>query len=80
MPDKDDLRTPGERLRFMRRARGMTQEVLARTVYVTQPAVAQWEADKWLPTPPTQVLVAEALGTTRLFLFGEQTETVVVAS
>ncbi len=66
-----DLDTPGRRMRFLRTSKEMTQETLARKVFVTQPAVAQWEADRWLPARPTQVLIAEALGTSRTFLFGE---------
>lgn len=67
-----DLDTPGKRIKFLRKSKGWTQETMARKVYVTQPAVAQWEADLWLPARPTQVLVAEQLGTTRAFLFEEQ--------
>jgi len=67
-----DLDTPGKRIKFLRKSKGWTQETMARKVYVTQPAVAQWEADVCLPARPTQVLVAEALGTTRAFLFEEQ--------
>ena len=66
-----DLDTPGRRLRFLRTSKDMTQETLARLVFVTQPAVAQWEADKCLPARPTQALIAEKLGTSRAFLFGE---------
>jgi transcriptional regulator with XRE-family HTH domain len=67
-----EMTTPGKRMKFLRNAKGLTQETLARQVFVTQPAVAQWEADVCLPARPTQVLVAEALGTTRAFLFEEQ--------
>lgn len=69
-----ELSTPGKRMKFLRNAKGLTQETLARLVYVTQPAVAQWEADVCLPARPTQKLVAEELGTTRQFLFDDDTE------
>jgi transcriptional regulator with XRE-family HTH domain len=68
-PDKLD--TPGQRIRFLRHANGLSQEALASKVYATQPAVSQWESDQWMPTKQTQVLLAEALNTTRAFLFGE---------
>jgi len=63
--------TPGQRIKFMRDAKGMTQKALAAAVYTTQPAISQWEKDKWLPSRASQVLLAEALGCSRLFLFGE---------
>lgn len=68
----DELSTPGKRIRFLRNSKEMTQETLARKVFVTQGAVAHWEADNTLPARPTQALLAEALGTTRAFLFEEQ--------
>ena len=67
-----DLETPGKRLRFLRKSKGLTQETLARKVFVTQPAVAQWENDNWLPARPTQALIADVLDTSRNFLFGEE--------
>jgi len=63
------VNTPGQRIRLLRKAKGMTQETLARRVFVTQPAVAQWESDTWTPTPTTQQLLADELGTSRRFLF-----------
>lgn len=67
-----ELGTPGARIRFLRLALGLTQKVLAAKVYSTQPAISQWESDLWLPSRQTQVLLAEALNTSRSFLFGEQ--------
>lgn len=66
-----DPNTPGGRIRVMRQAKELTQEALAARVYVTQSAVAQWETNRWVPSRQSQVLLAEALGTTRHFLFGE---------
>lgn len=65
------LSTPGSRIRFLREAHGLTQKALAAKAYTTQPAVSQWERDLWLPGKQAQVLLAEALNTTRHFLFGE---------
>lgn len=56
-------------MRFLRESKDMTQETLAKKVFATQPAVSQWEKDKWLPSRATQLLIAEALGCTRTFLF-----------
>lgn len=67
----DDLASPGRRIKFLRQGRGMTQLTLAAKTYVTQPAVSQWESGKYVPDRATQDLIAEALGTTRTFLFGE---------
>lgn len=57
---------------MMRISKELTQEALATQVFVTQSAVAQWETNRWLPSRHTQMLLAEKLGTTRHFLFGEQ--------
>lgn len=72
----EQLSTPGRRLRFLRKARGLTQVTLARKLHTSQPAISQWERDKWLPGLAMQRLLAEELGTTRLFLFDEHTDAV----
>lgn len=66
-----ELTTPGARIRFLRTALGLKQSQLANKVFATQPSISQWENDLWVPHRATQVLLAEALNTTRLFLFGE---------
>lgn len=71
-PSTVELNTPGQRIKFMRKAKGWNQETLASKVYVSQPAVSQWESDGVVPARQSQMLLAEALGTTREFLFGEQ--------
>lgn len=71
---ENDLATPGKRMRFLRKARGMSQQTLAAKVYTSQPAISQWEKDLWLPSKQSQVLLAEALNTSRAFLFGESAE------
>jgi transcriptional regulator with XRE-family HTH domain len=67
-----DLETTGQRIRFLRTAKGWSQETLAAKVYVSQPAVSQWEQDEIVPARQSQHLLAEALSTTRMFLFGER--------
>lgn len=66
--------TPGTRIRFMRKAKGWTQVTLASKVHTSQPAISQWEKDKWLPGPLMRQQLAEVLGTTQTFLFGDVTE------
>ena len=57
-----------------RREAGMTQEELARKVYVTRQAVSRWENDTGLPDITMAVPLARALGTTtdELLRFGER--------
>jgi transcriptional regulator with XRE-family HTH domain len=70
----EHLSTPGRRMRLLRRAKGLKQAQLAALVHTSQPAISQWEHDKWLPGIAMQRLLAEALGADRAFLFGEITE------
>lgn len=68
----NSLDTPGQRIRFLRKARGWSQETLASKVYTSQAAVSQWESDLILPSRQSQALLAEALETSRVFLFGDR--------
>ncbi len=61
----------GARLTLARELLGITQAVLAAKVYVTQPAVSQWEKGKTFPRRATQHAVADALCTSRSRLFRE---------
>lgn len=61
----------GDRIRTLREAAGITQETFAKQVYVSQPAVSQWERGKKMPARPTQFRVADVLRTDRSFLFAE---------
>lgn len=70
------LDTPGRRIRFLRESLGLSQEALAAKVFATQPAVSQWENDRWMPSRQSQALLATALNTTRSFLFGDAVVTV----
>lgn len=73
VPELTDLSTSGQRIRFLRlHVLGITQVELAKRCHTTQSAVAHWEADRFTPSRQSQFLVAEALGSTRTFLFGEQ--------
>ena len=68
-----DLATAGARIRFLRQAKDMTQESLARKVFTSQPTVARWEKDEFVPSQrATRQLLADTLGCSREFLFGEQ--------
>lgn len=66
------LDTPGQRIRMLRQSKDLTQANLATRVMASQAAVAHWEADRWLPSRPSQQLLADALGCTQAFLFPEQ--------
>lgn len=66
-----DLQTPGARIRLLREAKGWSQEELAKHVYVTQVAISHWEQNSRRPSRGSQIRLAEALGTSRAFLFGE---------
>lgn len=54
----------GKRFREHRAAMGMTQEELARRLFVSQPMVAQVEAGVKMPTVGMVRLAAEAFGCT----------------
>jgi DNA-binding transcriptional regulator YiaG len=64
-----ELATPGDRIKFLRQSKDMTQVSLARTVYTTQPTVARWESNEFVPNRQAQALLADALGCSRDFLF-----------
>jgi transcriptional regulator with XRE-family HTH domain len=63
------LKTPGQRIKFFREYRGMSQRDLAKAVYTTQPTVARWENDEFKPTRQAQALLADVLELDRLVLF-----------
>lgn len=72
VPELTNLRTPGQRIRFLRReVMKITQEELAKRCHSSQSAVAHWEGDDYLPSRQSQHLLAEALSASRSFLFGE---------
>ncbi|MEE0440185.1 MAG: helix-turn-helix transcriptional regulator [Ruminococcus sp.] len=53
-----------ENLKKMRESKGITQADLAKQVYVSQPMIAQYEAEIRVPSAPTALAIAKALGTT----------------
>lgn len=67
-------RAVGARITTARELLGLTQWALARKVYVTQPAVSQWERGKKLPSLAMQHAIADVLRTTRTRLFKELVE------
>lgn len=68
---RHDLSTPGRRIRFLRESKGWSQATLAKRVFVSQPAVAYWEADTKRPGKQSRELLAAALGCEPAFLFDE---------
>lgn len=61
----------GARIRSARKLHGMTQAALAKRCYVSQSAVAHWEAGRKMPDLSRQGLVADALHSQRSILFRE---------
>lgn len=51
-------------LKKMREEKGLTQAELARAVNVSQPMIAQYETEVRVPSAPTALAIAKALGTT----------------
>lgn len=60
----------GERIRKSRKAKGLSQEQLARKLHVTQGAVSQWEKELTRPDFDLLDALAEALDTTVSYLLG----------
>lgn len=67
----EHLSTPGARIRLMRKAKGWKQEGFARELGASQASVSQWENDKWLPGPLMRWHMANVLGVSESFLFGD---------
>lgn len=57
---------------MLRKAKGWSQETLARKANTSQPAISQWEGNLWTPALGSQIALAEALGVNRSFLFGSE--------
>lgn len=72
---REDLSTVGGRLRVMRLAKGLTQETVAKRLKTSQPAISQWEKDKWVPAGLMRARLADVLGTTEAWLFDGHTKT-----
>lgn len=64
----------GIRIATLREMLGMTQSALAAKVYVTQPAISQWESGAVVPRRAMQFDLADVLRTTRSRLFREVAE------
>lgn len=63
-----DKMTFGERLRYIRRRRKMSQDDLAAQVGVSRETIYKYEHDMADPRLPTFVCIADALGVTMDFL------------
>lgn len=60
--------TTGARIKWLRKARGWSQQGLAKKASVSQPTISLWENDVVVPTGLPLRRVADALGTTPEFL------------
>lgn len=54
--------TTGQRIRSLRKSKGLTQEKLAEQVGVDTLAVLRWESDKRLPSADNLLSLAAVLG------------------
>lgn len=70
----DERASIGRRIMTLRTMLGLTQSALAAKVYVTQPAVSQWESGATVPARETQFRLADTLHTSRSLLFRELAE------
>lgn len=61
-----------QRLKALRKARGLSQKSLAAYLQVTQQAVGKWETGRSTPDPATVARLAQLLGTTTDCLLGVQ--------
>jgi transcriptional regulator with XRE-family HTH domain len=64
--------TIGDRIMECRRSKGITQELLARTVGVSKTAVWNWEKNRSIPRPATLTKAAAALGVEDGYLNGDE--------
>ena len=54
--------TFGEKLKRLRTAQGLTQDELAKEIYVTRTAVSKWEADRGFPNIDSLRMLAAVFG------------------
>lgn len=53
-----------ENLKKLREEKGLSQAELAKIINVSQPMIAQYEREVRVPSAPTALAIAKALGTT----------------
>lgn len=61
-----------ERLKHVRKEKGLSQNALAKLLNVTQPAVAKWESGTREPSLDDLISLANVLGETTDFLLGRK--------
>lgn len=61
-----------EKLKTLRKQKGMTQEQLAEKLFVTRTAVSKWETDKGLPAIDSLKMIAELFDVTLDELVGDE--------
>ncbi|MBR6709192.1 MAG: helix-turn-helix domain-containing protein [Clostridia bacterium] len=65
--------TVGERIHYLRKQHGMTQEMLAEQIGVSRQALARWEADETLPDTANLIKLSDAFSvSTDWLLRGEK--------
>lgn len=58
----EELKTAGERLRWLRMAHDLNQTELGRRAGISQRMVSHFERDRYVPRPRDRQALAEALG------------------
>jgi transcriptional regulator with XRE-family HTH domain len=66
-----EIETFAQRLKKLRKKRGLTQDNLARTVGMSRFTVMDWESGKRTPSTGDLILIAKALETSISYLLGE---------
>lgn len=61
----------GEKLQFLRKTKGMSQEQLAAQLAVSRQAVSKWELGESLPDTNKIILISKILGVTTDYLLNE---------
>jgi len=61
--------TTGEKLKVLRKKKGLTQTELAKIVDVTPAAISMYESDIRTPIDPIKVRLADALGRSVGYIF-----------
>lgn len=66
--------TIGQSIRATRKAKGFSQEELARKAGIWQPVISSWELDRVNPTIPLLICIADVLGVTLDELVGRNVQ------
>ena len=63
--------TIGEKIKYLRKQKGVTQTELARITGIHQVSIAKYEKDKMIPQPEQLEKIVEALNVSRMIFFND---------